>query len=145
MSLTIYVREDNSDIQLPIAHDVELQFLKTRLYKSDYVVKALKEIEQAEYNDEYSFIDRFGFKLYSKDMSTGCKGAICVHAFPNVVIDVIECGINVLNFIISNCTNGAILISREAMGFYKEGPVDVLLDGKRFTDCDDLVDYISER
>ena len=64
MSLTIYVREDNSNIQLPIAHDVELQFLKTRLYKNDYIVKALKEIEQAEYNDEYSFIDRFGFKLY---------------------------------------------------------------------------------
>lgn len=145
MSLTIYVREDNSDIQLPIAHDVELQFLKTRLYKNDYIVKALKEIEQATYNDEHSFIDRFGFKLYSKDMSTGCKGAICVYAFPDIVIDVVECGINALNFIISNCTNGAILISREAMGFYKEGPVDVLLDGKWFTDCDDLVDYISER
>ena len=51
-----------------------------------------------------------------------------MYAFPNTVIDVVECGINVLNFIVLNCTSGAILISREAMGFYKEGPVDVFMD-----------------
>lgn len=146
MSLVIYVRGEHNSIVKPIIRDVELQFLKTRLYKNDYILKALKEIEKAEYNDEHSFIDRFGFKLYSKDLSTGCKAAICVHAFPNMIIDVVECGLNALNFIISNCKDGAILISEGTMQlFYKKGAVDVILDGKRFTDCDDLVDYISER
>lgn len=146
MSLTIYVRgENDSNIQLPIVHDVEIQFHKTRLYKNDYNIKALNEIEKATYNDEFSFIDRFGFKLYTDSMSTGCKAAICVHEFSDTVVDVLECGTNVLNFIISNCTSGAILIDRGAMGFYKKGPVDVILDGKRFTDCDALVDYIAER
>lgn len=146
MSLTIYVRgENDSNIQLPIARDVEMQFLKTRLYKNDYNVKALKEIEKATYNDEFSFIDRFGFKLYTKNMSTGCKAAICVHDFPGIVIDTVECGLNALKFIIANCVNGVILISSESMLFYVDTPIDVIIDSKRFTDCDSLNEYLSER
>lgn len=146
MSLTIYIKgENDSNSQLPVARDVELQFLKTRLKKDDYTVKALKEIEQATYNDEYSFIDRFGFKLYSKNMSTGCKAVLCVHEFPTTVIDTIECGLNAINFIIANCTDGAILINPGSMLFYVDTSIDVIIDGRRFTDCDSLSEYISER
>lgn len=146
MSLTIYIKgENDSDIKLPIARDVELQFLKTRLKKDEYTVKALKEIEQAAYNDEHSFIDRFGFKLYSKNMSTGCKAALCVHEFPDMVIDTIECGLNAINFIIANCTTGAILISSESTLFYVDTPIDVIIDSRRFTDCDNLSEYLEER
>ncbi len=145
MPLTIYIiGENDSNIQLPIAHDIEMQFLRTRLKNDTYTVKALKEIEQAEYNDEYSFIDRFGFKLYSKNMSTGCKGALCVHAFPDMVINTIECGTNALKFIIANCSTGYVLMSREAMIFYTETPVDIIVDNKHFDDCDALLEYIHE-
>ncbi len=146
MSLTIYVRgEDDSNIQLPIAHDVEMQFHKTRLYKNEYNIKALKEIEKATYNDEFSFIDRFGFKLYTKNMSTGCKAAVCVHEFPSMVIDTIECGLNALNFIIANCTNGVILVSPESTLFSVDTPIDVIIDNKKFIDCISLNEYLSER
>lgn len=146
MSLTIYIKgENDSNIQLPIAHDVELQFLKTRLKKDDYTVKALKEIEQATYNDEHSFIDRFGFKLYSKNMSTGCKAALCVHEFPTTVIDTVECGLNTINFIIANCTEGAVLMSSGSMLFYVDTPIDVIIDNRKFVECDDLSEYLSER
>lgn len=146
MSLTIYIKgENDSNIQLPIARDVELQFLKTRPKKDDYTVKALKEIEQATYNDEYSFIDRFGFKLYLKNMSTGCKAALCVHEFPDTVINTAECGTNVLEFIVANCTDGYILMSREAMVFYVDGQIDIIIDDKHFSDCDSLSEYIHER
>lgn len=146
MSLTIYVRgENDSSVQLPIAHDVERQFHKTRLKKDDYTVKALREVEKATYNDEYSFIDRFGFKLYSKNMSTGCKAALCVHEFPTTVINTVECGTNALEFIIANCTDGYILMSREAMIFYVDGQIDITIDDKHFSDCDSLLEYIHER
>lgn len=146
MSLTIYIKgENDGNIQLPIARDVELQFLKTRLKKDHYTVKALKEIEQATYNDEHSFIDRFGFKLYNKNMSTGCKAALCVHEFLSTVINTAECGTNVLEFIIANCADGYILMSREAMIFYVDGQIDVIIDDKHFSDCDSLLEYIHER
>lgn len=146
MSLTIYIKDVNDDnIQLPIARDIELQFLKTRLKKDDYTLKALKEIEKATYNDEYSFIDRFGFKLYSRNMSTGCKGVLCIHAFPDIVINTVECGTNALEFIIANCTDGYILMSREAIVFYVDGQIDVTVDNKHFNKCDDLLEYIHER
>lgn len=146
MSLTIYIKgENDSDIKLPIARDVELQFLKTRLKKDDYTVKALKEIEQAIYNDGHSFIDRFGFKLYSKNISTGCKAALCIHEFPTTIINTVECGTNALEFIIANCTDGYILMSREAMIFYVDGQIDVTIDDKHFSDCDSLSEYIHER
>lgn len=146
MSLTIYIKgENDGNIQYPIAHDIEIQFLKTRLKNDDYTVKALKDIEQATYNDEYSFIDRFGFKLYSKNMSTGCKGALCVHAFPTTVINTVECGTNALEFIVANCTDGYVLMSREAMIFYVDGQIDVIIDDKHFSNCDNLLEYIHER
>lgn len=146
MSLTLYIKgENDGDIQLPVARDVELQFLKTRLKKDDYTVKALKEIEQATYNDEHSFIDRFGFKLYSKNISTGCKAALCVHEFPTTVVNTIECGTNALEFIIANCTDGYILMSRESTLFYVDGQIDVTIDNKHFSDCDSLSEYIHER
>lgn len=146
MSLTIYVRgEDDSSIQLPIVHDVERQFHKTRLYKNEYNIKALKEIEKATYNDEFSFIDRFGFKLYTNNMSTGCKAAVCVHEFPNIAIDTIECGLNALNFIIANCANGVILVSPESMLFSIDTPIDVIIDNRKFIDCVSLNEYLSER
>lgn len=145
MSLTMYIRGEQNNIQVPIAHDVERQFLKMRLRKDDYTVKALREIEQATYNDEHSFIDRFGFKLYKKNMSTGCKAALCVHEFPDIVIDTIECGLNALNFIIANCVDGVILISSESTLFYVETPIDIIFDGRKFVDCDSLSEYLSER
>lgn len=146
MSLTLYIKgENDGDIQLPVARDIELQFLKTRLKKDDYTVKALKEIEQATYNDEHSFIDRFGFKLYSKNISTGCKAALCVHEFPTIIINTVECGTNALEFIIANCTDGYILMSRESTLFYVDGQIDVTIDDKHFSDYDSLSEYIHER
>lgn len=105
----------------------------------------MKEIEKATYNDEFSFIDRFGFKLYTDNMSTGCKAAICVNAFPDVVVDTIECGTNVLEFMIANCNDGHILMSREAMVFSIQCEIDVIIDDRHFDECNDLLEYIHER
>ena len=47
----------------------------------------LKDIDHAYYSDEYSFIDRFGFKLRAEELSTGSKAAILVANHPELWID----------------------------------------------------------
>ena len=146
MSLRIYIRnEDNGIPEEKIIRDVEIEFLKICLTDNEYNKKAKKEIDEGYYNDKISFIDRFGFKLYTKYLSTGCKAAICVNEVKDKVIDLIECGCNALGFIVGNCTEGTILISPESLMFYSENPIDVIFDDIRFTSMDSLALYFEER
>lgn len=142
--LNIYVRDRMEDVPKSIEyiHDVELGFNKIRLQDTDLNRKLLKNIEQAEYCDIQSFIDRFGYKLYTKYMSTGCKAALCVANMPDKLINVAECGLNAISSIIHNCTEGNILVSDDMVMFKGRNiPIQACLDGKIFTNIDDLAYY----
>ena len=54
----------------------------------------IRQIEKGTYNDEYSFIDRFGYKLYNTELRMGCRAVLCVMNCPDVIIDLIECVMN---------------------------------------------------
>lgn len=141
--LTIYIDETD----LPVEHDVEKLFSQTRLVDTELNRKLIRVIEQGTYNDEWSFIDRFGFKLYTKDMSTGCKAALCVANNPDKIVDLIECGNNARDAIIKLCTNGNILYHENGMtieNINKPDTIDVRLDGYQFTTVERLNRYIHD-
>lgn len=143
--LTIFVDtvEDNN-----VVRDVEEQFAKIKLTGSQIERELISKIERATYNDEYSFIDRFGFKLYNTELSTGCKAALCVVNCPELIIDLIECGMNARDLIIGLCKDGKILIQENGVSIMKhvDAPIDVKIDNYRITDVDRLNKYIfSER
>lgn len=143
--LTIFVdtAENNNVIR-----NVEEQFAKIRLTGSKIERDLISKIEKATYNDEYSYIDRFGFKLYNTELSTGCKAALCVVNCPELVIDLIECGLNARDIIIGLCKEGKVLIQENGVSItkYFDEPIDVEIDNYRITSVDRLNKYIfSER
>ena len=89
-----------------------------------------------------------GFKLDSGFLSTGCKAALeTVRCGEKEIIDLIECGMNARDCIISNCKNGSILISRpecRISDYSEDDLVDVSVYGKQFTSMRLLSRYLEE-
>lgn len=143
--LTIFVDTVEND---KVIRDVEEQFAKIKLTGSKIERELINKIEKATYNDEYSYIDRFGYKLYNTELSTGCKAALCVVNCPELIIDLIECGVNARDIIIGLCKEGKVLIQENGVTIVKyfNEPIDVKIDNYRITSVDRLNKYIfSER
>lgn len=145
MSLRIYFADETLIDSENILRDVEIGFLSLKIEGSDLERKALKEIEEASYCDTYSFIDRFGYKLYNKFLSTGCKAILCLINYKDKIINAIECGDNVISFMVENC-NGSIIVTRDMLPIITESVIDVIVDSYRFMSVDRLNHYlINER
>lgn len=71
--LNIYVGEDKLPKGKVAVIDNESGFLDTVMENTEVVRRILNNVEHAEYCDESSFIDRFGYKLYSDFLSTSTK------------------------------------------------------------------------
>lgn len=71
--LNIYVGLDKVPKDAIIVLDNEIEFLYTALEDTKEVRSILKNVEHTEYHDATSFVDRFGYKLYSEFLSTGAK------------------------------------------------------------------------
>lgn len=127
-----------------IVRDIEKHFDTIRLKGSELDRALIKEIDNGEYYDEISFIDRFGCKLYTTELSTGCKAALCVANTPDKTIDLLECGLNARDAIICACDYGAVIMHNESVTiqdrFHK--PIDVKIDQYRITSIDRLNKYI---
>lgn len=142
MSLKIIRRQELSP-DLKVIEDVELGFLKFRLLDSELNRRAIATIEDGSYLDEESFVDRFGYKLYKRFLSTGCKAALCVINLSEYVINTIECGVNALSFIIDNCTEGTIIISDESVSLPDNGStINVEFGNRKFTTVRELNEYL---
>lgn len=146
MSLNIYVHNSDFTDNSNFVKDVELAFKSIKIQRSSFNVDAIRTIDKGVYNDSTSFIDRFGFKLYLDDLSTGCKAAICANSLPDAVVNTIECGINALSFIVTNCKSGNILVSNESLIFTGESSaiIDVVFNGVKFNSLGDLNNYLKE-
>lgn len=104
----------------------------------------IKMIEKGEYLSPYEFIDRFGYKLSTLYMSTGCQAALAVHNRPDLVISCIEAGDNALSEIIKYCGSGTIIIPNRQFAFCTVGKddIDVLYRGHRYTSFNRFAYYM---
>ena len=146
--LHIHLRGYNSLSTYPnIINDVEEAFGRISLHGSNEEKTLLKVIEQADYYDEMSFIDRFGNKRSTQDLSTGCKASLVVLNNPDIWVDTKECGLNATSAIIGTCKNGKIVINDFQCKFITynvDKNINVEFDNKIFTDYDTFNDYIDE-
>lgn len=143
MSLTIYLNEQQIPKDIEIIRDIEKSFTYRCMSNTETVRRLLKDIEQADYNDDNSFIDRFGFKLSCNMLSTGTKAALCINAFQDKVIDIKECGTNARNSIIRLLNEGSILWTVGGLSFegYTE-EIDVRVGDKVIKTVGDLNRYL---
>lgn len=128
--------------------DIEKEFKLIKLKGTNIEKELIRIIDKGTWNDEKSFIDRFGFKLHNSELSTGCKAALVV-ANTDKLINLRECGLNAVDAIISMCKEGNIEIIDNGITFGTIGMntnINVKLDDYRFTNTDRLNYYIqSER
>lgn len=139
--LNIFLDGKQADIT-----DIEKAFSQLNIKGTALERQLIRRIEKGEYNDENSFIDRFGYKLRYDDMSTGCKAALCVANLPNKVIDLKECGINARDAIVELCKEGNIIIGNVSVTVYIENkkPVEIQIGLYKFTDIDRMNRYIQD-
>lgn len=141
--LKLCIAESNS-FETPIT-DIEALFKQIRIKGTEEEKAVIAKIEQGKYNDDNSFIDRFGYKLYLSELSTGCKAALCVINKPNMQINLIECGTNALDVILSTCKNGSIIMRERGVtikDYSEDGRIEVELDGYLFTTVERLNYYL---
>ena len=126
--------------------DIEKAFAQLKIKGTPLDRKLIERIEKGKYNDKYSYIDRFGYKLRYEDMSTGCKAALCVANIPDQIIDLIECGINARDVIIATCMDGKIVMGNVGTTISTQYGTDiqVKIDHYLFTDKDRLNKYIKD-
>lgn len=125
--------------------DIESLFKQIRIKGTPEEKEVISKIEQGRYNDDSSFIDRFGYKLYLSELSTGCKAALCVLNKPDLQINLIECGINALDVILTTCKNGLIVMRDRGVtikDYSEDGKIEVELDGYLFTTVKRLNYYL---
>lgn len=131
-----------------VVHDIEEAFRGIHLVSDDITRELLKYIEQAEFYDEFRVVDRFGTCIYTSEISTGCKAALCVHYLKDKIIDLRECGVNARDFIVLLCNEGNAIfyyadltINQERLS---ETKVDICMNGRHFTDVLEFNKYLRQ-
>lgn len=140
--IRLYLDEVPSN--LCVINDVEKQFASLALECTEKEKELVRLIEQGTLIDSTSFIDRFGYKLYNSELSTGCKAGLCVLNCKDKVVNLIECGLNARDCIISLCDVGAVLIDTNSATISNEYSENILvqIDDYEFTSLSRLNSYI---
>ena len=135
-------------IKRPGIYNIDTKFKRLKIQNTDYNMQMVLSIDNGKLLDNGCFIDRFGATLYTDDLSTGCKTAILVGAFPTQLVSAIECGENALFQIIKNCKDGHILMYEPTIGITSDSlsdtPIDVQLGKYRFTSLDRLNHFFTD-
>lgn len=108
--------------------------------------RLIEIIDKGTYASPTEFMDRFGVRRSTDQLSTGCKIALSVHHNPDRVCNAIEAGRNAISAIIAFCREGAIAIYDKGYDFatYDTEDIDVLYNGYRFFSYARLLEYMHD-
>lgn len=144
--LTLYIDELPNDLRdMKYCKDVENLFSETELKCSADEIELIKNIDKGHLISSNSFIDRFGYKRNTKELSTGCKAGLCVITHKDKIIDLVECNWNARDYIISNIRNGYVFVMDTDAKFgdlSMNGNISIRLDNYHFTSIYRLNFYI---
>ena len=132
-----------------IIFNVEEAFDTIRLQNDEITCMLLKYIEKAEYYDASRIIDRFGTCIYTSEISTGCKAALCVHYLKDKIIDLKESGVNARDYIVFLCNEGRALFYFPDLTInqclFPKKCIEVSMDGRYFNNVVDLNRYLQQK
>lgn len=103
--LNILIGKENKPKDLII--DVDKHLAKTGIRNTVVNNIVLRYLELSKYNDEESFIDKYGYKVNFLKLSTGSKILIVMNEFQNVPVDGAELGQNAFE-IMTQYSDGTI-------------------------------------
>ena len=148
--LNLYIEDENNKVycdRTKVTTDIEERFKGEVVEHTPLIEVLMREIEGASYNDPISFIDRFGYKLTTRELSTGCKAAILVATYPDEVFDLLECGNNARDSILRHCKDGNVIVRDNGydFGIMPDDEIDICLDGCRFRTGGRLYTYMEDQ
>lgn len=147
MSLHIYFKGVDELPQLDVKKDVNGWFNYIQLDGCDYDRHILETIDKVKYLDSRTFEDRFGRLLRRAYISTGSKCALMVYHNPDIIINGVEMGRNVLKELIIHCDRGNVLLPAQNFGLsvsLDDVEIDVVCKGKHYTSLQELAVYLME-
>lgn len=104
--LVLYLRE----VEHQKFNDIFFDKYMTQIdFDSETIKNIIKSIDKVNYIGNYRILSKFekDTAISVRELSTGCKTAINIASFPNMVFSVAECGNNALQ-VIFNYTRGKI-------------------------------------
>lgn len=128
-----------------VIHDVNEGILMLDIKDNDKNRELIEAIEHGKYNDNLSYIDRYGYKLSIQNMSNGCKAALCLNN-SNAIIDLRECGENAISLIVGIMRKGSIIMplrQRDLSALYGD-EIDASIGEYRFSSMKRLNYYLSD-
>lgn len=112
--------------------DVEKEFRTCVLQISQKEQKLIKAIDGGHLDSRATYIDRFGTQLSVRELSTGCKAALCVLHHRESIVSLRECGYNAVESILRFCREGSVFVPFDTMGFLaseNNALVEILYNG----------------
>lgn len=98
-------------------------------FDSDLVQSLISIIDGGRYIGGFSFVSRISKTSVSvTELSTGCKTAINVFTFPDMIVDIVECGINAVEEIFK-LDKGRVFIGSPTYIPYNKNKDIVVFDG----------------
>lgn len=121
-------------------------FFNGESLKSDEVSKKImREIDQAQYSTENTFIgrDKSLGNLNKEHLSTGCKTLLNIISNQDKCFDVKECGANALS-LLPLIKNGNILWETPVLHYVGNASCDINIHEKHFTDFREFLKYVMD-
>ena len=129
-----------------VIDDAEAAFTSADFAVTEETQALVHEIEGGTLLDRFSFLDRFGYKLPTTLLSTGCKTALVV-CVSSAVVDLKECGWNARDAILSFCREGSVVMDDPDVPVcvVKDGiHVEIECEGRMFHTVEDFSEYLDE-
>ena len=132
--LNVYLKREDiiTDTEIIDSNDILFNFdLYNSLKVDDRIIRVMKSIDNAEYLQDTDMRSRFGNITSMENLSTGCKTVINILNHPDLIINCVECGDNVLHEIFCYIKRGNILL--EILPSVVEIPTEVQVIAKTET------------
>lgn len=148
MSLYVYRTkvELSKDLRNTLVEDNDDFFDSfTKLNDSALVSEILATIDRGRYNSELTFIGRTPqLGALSKSMlSTGTKTLLNIISYPDRCFNVVECGINALQFL-PKLVDGNVLWKYPLIAYNGNPVCDIVYRGRRFVDFYKFLEFVAK-
>ncbi len=137
--LNLFVGTENFPKNLEYIYRPSDAFNQIGLRDTQWTRNVLRSIEQAEYQDEETFIDRLGRGLFYENLSTGTKFLLLLEYTPDKLLNPIECGRNVWAYVLHATFGNIYFENPEDYNLYPQYPLEASLNGIVYTDPEDLI------
>lgn len=128
--LEFYIGKENLPKDIPFIYDVESAFPFVIIRGSDFQKRVISEIDNGSYNNNKTFIDRFGLPLRYDCLSTGSKAILLLDSKKDAIINMTECGDNVLG-LLEYIEDGKLFFSDRSFEIPFNKDYGVVCNGKR--------------